>query len=29
MCALYLGLLRRFDIHADAFGDATQELEGV
>ncbi|HVV47010.1 MAG TPA: DUF1552 domain-containing protein [Bryobacteraceae bacterium] len=29
MCALYLGLLRRFGIHADAFGDATQELEGV
>jgi hypothetical protein len=29
MCALYLGLLRRFNIHADAFGDATQELEGV
>ena len=29
MCALYLGLLRRYGIHADQFGDASEELKDL
>jgi hypothetical protein len=29
VCALYLGLLQRFGIHADSFGDATETLKDL
>jgi hypothetical protein len=29
MCALYLGLLRRFGVHVDQFGDAADELKDL